>query len=514
MVTKSKLQNGTSTNGAGALELRLHVYDSELIDELNSFGEGRERNDFAIRAMKIGAIALRQAQGRIDADLIRQEGELFVQKMGSALDRHQSSVTEQITQCLKDYFDPDSGRFNERVKRLVDRDGELEQVIRRQVEGDGSTLVKTLSAHVGSDSPLMHLLDPDASNGLIKQLTHSTGEQQEKILQEFSLDHPEGALSRLVTELKKNHGEVGETLESRIEAVTSEFSLDREDSALSRLVGRVETAQKQISSQFSLDDKDSALARMRSELLEILENQNQTNARFQSDVTTALAEMNARKQESERSTRHGDTFEEAVFAFVNKRSQSAGDIATRTGNTTGRIRNNKKGDAVIRLHPDHAAAGAKIVVEAKEDASYTLEKALSEVEEARRNRDAGIGLFVFSALNVSDEIEPFGRYGNDVLIVWDSEDPSTDVVFEAGLSVAKGLCVASSAHNNGEGSDIEEIERAILEIQRQARGLDEITKSANAIGGHVTKILDRARIVRNGLDRQVNVLNERIVNIP
>ena len=40
--------------------------------------------------------------------------------------------------------------------------------------------------------------------------------------------------------------------------------------------------------------------------------------------------------------------------------------------------------------------------------------------------------------------------------------------------------------------------------------MDEITRSAQAMDGHVTKILDRARIVRNELDRQVGILDEKV----
>ena len=43
------------------------------------------------------------------------------------------------------------------------------------------------------------------------------------------------------------------------------------------------------------------------------------------------------------------------------------------------------------------------------------------------------------------------------------------------------------------------MERGIREVERLANGLDEITKSADAIDGHVNRILDRARIMRNGL---------------
>ena len=132
--------------------------------------------------------------------------------------------------------------------------------------------------------------------------------------------------------------------------------------------------------------------------------------------------MKARKQESERGTRHGLVFEDAVFGFVSERSQEAADIAERTGNTTGLIKNNKKGDMVIELGPEAASAGARIVVEAKEDASYNLKKALEEMEEARKNRSASIGVFVFSKRTAPSGLEVFNRYGNDVVVIWDAED--------------------------------------------------------------------------------------------
>ena len=126
------------------------------------------------------------------------------------------------------------------VKRLTEKDGDLERVIRAQVEGSDFGLAQTLTTHVGKDSPLMRTLDPEATTGLIQQLTQSTEatlvQQKETILKEFSLDNGEGALSRLVTELKTKHGEVGDALDKRISEVTGEFSLDNEDSALSRLM--------------------------------------------------------------------------------------------------------------------------------------------------------------------------------------------------------------------------------------------------------------------------------------
>ena len=80
----------------------------------------------------------------------------------------------------------------------------------------------------------------------------------------------------------------------------------------------------------------------------------------------------------------------------------------------------------------------------------------------------------------------------------------------AALSVAKALSVRSAADGETAGVNVDGLDKAVREIERQAGGLDEITKSAQAIDGHVTKILDRARIVRNGLERQVGVLDERV----
>ena len=504
------------SNGTGSIELHLTISDPDLYAELSKRDEP-ERSEFAVASMKIGVIAFRQAQGQVDASQIRDAGERVIMDMSGALEKHQHSVIEQVGGCIKEYFDPNSGLFTQRVRGLLGQNeetGELERVIRGQIEGEGSLLAKTLAAHVGNESPLMRILDPDSTGGLITKLTQSSeatlSEQREKILGEFSLDNGESALNRLVSELRKNHGDVGKALEERIDAVVGEFSLDKDDSALSRLMNRVEGAQRQISSQFSLDEEGSALARMRKELLEVIEKEHKSNSEFQLEVLKALTEMSARKQEAQRGTQHGLAFEDAVFNFVNER-QPEGDIATRTGNTTGRIRNNKKGDCVIKLGPERAAPGAQIVIEAKEDQSYTLQKALAEIEEARKNRDSNIGVFVFSKRTAPrDILEPLTRYGDDVVAIWDAEDPATDAYLGAALSIARALCTHGVAGNGALGIDIEALDKAIREIERQAGGLEEITRSAEAIDAHVGRILDRARIMRNGFDRQVSVLDEKV----
>ncbi len=423
------------------ITLQLVIIDRELCEVLAEHPEGSQRTDFAITAMKIGVLALRQAQGRIDAEQIHAAGERLIEDFSTALNSHQEGVTERVASSLKDYFDPESGRFNDRVKRLIDKDGELERIIRSQVEGDGSALVKTLDAYTGKDSALMKMLDPQTADGVVKSLSTATektlAEQREQILNEFSLNNDQSALSRLVSELKKSNGDL-----------MGAFDLNEEGSALKRLMDGVENAQRRITSEFSLDDENSALARMRKQLLDVFEQQGKENQEFQTEMRASLAAMEARRQEAQRGTRHGLDFEGAVYDFIHDRSQKSGNIAKQTGTEMGRL-NRRVGDVVIELGPEHSAAGARIVVEAKEDSSYRLAKACEEMQVARDNRDASVGIFVFSQSTAPEGLEAFSRYGNDIVVVWDKDDTGTDVFLDAGLSVAGGLVGTSASPHCG-----------------------------------------------------------------
>lgn len=500
-------------DGTG-LVLTLHIADPDLCDELEKHEEGRLQHDFAIGALKIGVMALHQARGRIDSERIRAEGDRLLENLAGALAAHQSGLIQELSSSLKGYFDPQSGRFSERIDRLIKQDGELEQLLRRQIGGDDSELVRTLSAHIGNDSALMRLLDPQAANGLLSAIGAAVGatltEQRERILQEFSLDNKEGALSRLVAELSDQHAQASESLAERIQTVISEFSLDRDDSALSRLVRRVEQAQTQISSEFSLDEENSALARMRRELFGVMEAFRETNEQFHKEVLQKLAENTARKQEANRSTRHGHEFEEAVFEEIDAACRATGDLAERTGASHGVINKCKKGDILVHLGSEHAAAGARIVIEAKEQASFSIKDALAEIEEARKNRDAGVGLVVLSERTAPASVGPFHRHGNDVLVVWDRDDCGSDVNLAAGLSVAKALCTRERARSESEAADLQAIERAIRNIEKRVQDLDEISTWAGTIQNNGDKIVKKAAALKAELMGHIATLDKKV----
>jgi hypothetical protein len=499
-----------------SLPLELRVDDRDVIAELEKYPEGPERDEFALEALKIGVLALRRASTALDGEFIQRETTRLLDTLRHQLDSHSKAAHDRLNSSLKEYFDPADGRFSQRVQCLTSADGDLAKLLGGLLIGDDSRLSKTLLSHLGDNSPLMKHLSPDQSQGLLAILRGNVEtqltQQRERLLTEFSLDNADGALCRLVKELTSKHGDLSKDLQGKIDVVVKEFSLDEENSALSRLVQNVDRAQRTITSEFSLDNEQSGLRRLKTELTTILEAHVKTNAEFQEEVKVALGKLVTRREEEARSTRHGATFQNAVFAFVDQYAQRRGDVPEDTSATTGLIKNCKVGDAILHLGPDCAAAGARIVIEAKEEMRVTLRAAQEEIETARKNRAAQQGLFVFSR-TTAPTMEPLVRYGADVFVVWDAEDPTSDAFLKAGLEISRALCLRCNEAAQRQQIDFDPIDRAVLDIEKRVQNLDQVRKSAETIRSSSDTILERVRIDREALEKQVAVLREAMISV-
>ena len=524
--------------------IELTVDDPDTVAELCRHTEGEDREQFAVRALRIGVLALRQARGQIDGEVVRRESERLIAAMQSRLGEHSNSVQDRLSGLLRDYFDPGSGRFQERVDRLVRKDGDLEQLLRRQIGSQDSELCRTLTSHLGEDSPLMKMLSPDQSQGLMAAMRQTLDEQllqqREHVLRQFSLDAKDSALSRFITELTGQQGRFSDQMNERIDKAVHQFSLDDENSALSRLVRNVREAQRTITDEFSLDsessalsrlkrmleqtngaihshlsldDENSALARLKRELTGILDKQSDTNTKFQEEVKITLQSMAVRRAEADRSTRHGLDFEQALFQLLQLESQRCGDLATWTGNTTGLRKNCKVGDAVVELGPESAAPGAKIVVEAKEKISYQMVTARDELDVARKNREAQVGLFVFSKKSAPAGIEPLTRHGCDIFVVWDSDDATSDLFVRTGITLARALCVRAQQERTTQAADFAAIDAAIADIERRVKDFEELKAWTSTIQNNSEKILKKLEIVRKAIEHQTEVLRESITEV-
>lgn len=498
-------------NGTGPMPLELLVRDPETVRALAEQPEGRRRAEFALDALRIGVMALRHANSRIDADLVRDASAELLTNLQKALEDHADRTQERTAVVLKEYFDPSSGRLPERLQRLVSEDGELARFFQGQLHGEGSPLAKRMDAVI---APLLKQLDPEQTEGLLATLQRvvdaELAKQREQVLREFSLDNEQGALSRLVKELTGKHGDLSKDLQGKIDEVIKEFDLNQEDSALNRLVGNVERAQRTITSEFSLDNENSSLTRLKKELLTILEAHVKTNAEFQEEVKVTLAKLAQKRESDAAGTEHGNVFEEAVFSFLHDEAQRRGDVAAPVGTETGAITRCMKGDAVVELGPDSPAPGARIVFEAKDDKGYTQAKALEELDVAKKNRRADFGVFVFGRNSAPAGVRPLARFRDDVIVVWDAEDPATDPYLLAALEIARACLIEFHRGTEIEAVDWNAIDKAINEIEKRAQKLDEIRKPAETIRSSSEKILTQVANGKAALDRQVILLREKL----
>jgi len=123
-----------SYDAEDAVHIDLWLRDRDVVTAINAHSEGRRRTDYIRTAIRIGILALQQAQGRIDSENIRNEGDRLIAALESRLAQYQDQLQSVLGGTLKDYFDPNDGRFTERVERLIRQDGDLERVIRNQMD--------------------------------------------------------------------------------------------------------------------------------------------------------------------------------------------------------------------------------------------------------------------------------------------------------------------------------------------------------------------------------------------
>lgn len=531
-------ESATSVN---TISLDLTVTDRETVNELLKYEEPRERHDFATAALKVGVLAVRQACGVVDAQSIQYECQRFLDLVGQALATHADSMTTNVGNLLGRYFDPASGELPQRIDRLVRRDGELESLLGKHLNGDGSVLSRAMEKHIGPSSPFFQMLSPDQRNGILGALKESLElvlcEHGKSLARQFSLDDKDSALSRLVCEITETNGVLRKDLSNDLDHIRKEFSLDNEEGALARLVGRVEKAHRTILSEFSadnelsalnkmaklldstnknidsslsLDQEDSPLCRLRREIVTVLDAMGKANSEFQEQVRVTLESLKVRRAEAARSTTHGLDFQDVVGAFVQQQAQRLGDLFESTDDSAGIISRCKVGDFVVTLSHESAAPEARIVFEAKEDRSYTLKSALAELQKARDNRGAQVGVFVFSRETAPEGIEPLSRHGCDVVLVWDAADPQSDIVFKSAISVARMIAVHERKVTDEAAADITEMKEAIDALCRDVSILDEIIKCASAAQNHCEKIVTRGGGLRKKVDASLVELRQHV----
>ncbi len=209
------------------------------------------------------------------------------------------------------------------------------------------------------------------------------------------------------------------------------------------------------------------------------------------------AAQNARAGERAKSSAKGADFEGLLDELLGEIARGANDLLERTGNDAGDAGRSKKGDFVMTVDSTLTpGCELRIVVEAK-DRYVSGREMRDELRAAKTNRDAAVGLVIFTPQHAPSGIAPFDVRGGDVYAVLDPADPDR-ATLHAAVRLARLLALAS-VQNMATELDVTSIGEALAMIREAL----EVIRSLKV---QLTNIGTSSSNVSNSLDKLRNVI--------
>ena len=222
------------------------------------------------------------------------------------------------------------------------------------------------------------------------------------------------------------------------------------------------------------------------------------------------ASQSARADERSKSSAKGVDYEDLVEGLLGAIARGGGDLLERTGNEAGSTLKSKKGDFVLTLNPGLTrGADVRMVVEVK-DRAISIPAMRAELRDAKANRDASVGLVVFTPAHAPAGIAPFDVRGDDVWCVLDPEDVEPSM-FEAAVRMARYIALASLAARDTE-IDTSTISQALTCIREQLEQIRNLKSQLTSIGNATKAVWTGLDGLQAGVVEQVTRAEAAIRN--
>jgi hypothetical protein len=513
------------TNALQSTQLEVSVlHSSDLVsaevrdrrsESVALFGEltTAQRDRLAEDAWRIGLHAIHNAHVAAQESRLQEIGTELVADIDRQLRDHVDGQQKTIAAVMARYFDPNDGQVTQRLAAFVADEGALARLLDGYLAPRNSVLAEALARQVGENSPLFQKLSTTDSGGLVKVLETQLGavmqEGHAELVRAMDPLAEDGAVARFLRTLRDELRAADEDRARQLSTALAALDANDEDSLLSRLVRETHHARQEVLNAINPDAPQSPMAILKTSLTALLKEQAATQSEvalrqetrqtaFETEVRVALGRLETKRAQDQKSPGGGFDFEDAVVSFLTAATRGAPCVVDETGGTAGIVGRSKKGDAVLRFTEDSAFAGASVVFEAKRDASYTPQRALDELDAARKNRGALAGVFVMARSHAGHAFLPFARYGNNVIVTWDDQDSMTNSYLHAALLL--GMALVTRAKSVGDAGDI----RALQDIEaRVAAELERLAKMegfSKTIGDNAERINDEIRKSRRALD--------------
>jgi hypothetical protein len=213
---------------------------------------------------------------------------------------------------------------------------------------------------------------------------------------------------------------------------------------------------------------------------------------LQEQLVGLEAAQKARAEERSKSSAKGADFEDLLESMFGEICRGANDLLERTGTDAGDAGRSKKGDFVLTIDPDQTrGCEVRVVIEAK-DRRMSGREMRDELRQAKTNRDAAVGLVVFTPAHAPAGIYPFDLRAGDVYTVLDPADPDASTL-EAAVKLAR--LVALTAVRETE-TDVD-----LAAVQQSLTAIREAVEAVRTMKTQLTSISNTSRDVTATLDK-------------
>lgn len=465
------------------------------------------RSGLATDAWTVGLRAVMNAHRLAEESRLTDIGKSVLEEVDAQLTGYLDRQHEALVHTLQRYFDPSDGQVVTRIDGFLKDGGDLSRAMEKFLGAEHGVLATTLAKALGESSPLLQRLSPTDSQGVVAliemRVRQALDENRNAVALALDPVAPDGAVARFLKSLKGELEKADGERTRQLAFATKALDANDESSLLSRLMRETQAARQAMLQAMNPDAAGSPLAILKASLTTMLESHAKSQAEVMSafeerqtklnqEIREVVARLDERKRSDAVSPRGGRRFEDLVCAFTHEALTGVPAFIEDTGNTVGARSACKVGDQVVRFHQESIYAGTAIVIEAKRDASYTMAKALTELEVARSNRTAQAAVFVLAKSHATNGFPSFGRCGNDVLVIWDENDPNTDAFLQAAILMALGLATRQRrGDDDGNIKALADIEQRIekeLKRHETMRALTEaIQKKAEELGDELRK---------------------------
>lgn len=502
-------------------------------DAVHIFGElsERQREQLAVDAWSIGLRALANAHAQAQEARLQDVGTALLEDIDRQLEAHVNNQQQTIATVLAKFFDPKDGQVTQRLTAFVDDQGVLARLLDRYLGPENSVLAEALARQVGEMSPLFKKLSPTDSEGLVKtleeQLRKVMGDGHAELVRALDPISEDGAVARFLESLRQELKEADQDRGKQLAAAMAALDGNDDNSLINRLARETDRARQAVLSAVNPDAPDSPMAIMKTALTSLLNDharsqteilcaQQERQEKFEKEIREALARIETKRLQDRKTPRGGLDFEQAVAEFVIGAVRGAPCLVDVTGNNAGNLSRCKKGDVVVRFTSESAFEGAAVVFEAKRDASYTPQKALEELDAARKNRAAAAGVFVMAKSHAADSFPRFARYGHNVLISWDDQDGSSDAYLHAAVLLGLGLVTRKKTQGDaGEINALHDIEARIegelARLDKMEKYNDSVRKNSDNIGEEIRKANKALDLLLKKAKSTLTALNVELV---